>query len=116
MSSVQGPISRTPYSAQIIASTNNIPTAYSSAAGSVIIASGLLKYRFHHVAVINETASEISFCVSATGVPSSTTNTRVFIPANTTFVADQFIMQDSAYIQSETGSAIVVGQVEVQFW
>lgn len=116
MTAIQGPIVRSPLSAQIVASTNNIPTAFSSAAGSVIVTNGLLRFRYHHVAIINETSSEISFVCSNSGVPASTTNTRVFIPANTSFVADSFVVGDSAYIQSESGSAISSGQVEVQFW
>lgn len=105
-----------PKSGKVTASTNNVPTAFSTGAGSLVL-SGLQGKAYDHLMIINETSTQISVISdpSATTAPSASSTARVFVAANGTATFDKFPIFDAVYIQSE-GSAISSGTVEVQVW
>lgn len=109
-----------PISAKIVSSTNNIPTAFSTAAGSLAL-SGLSTYatNYKNLMVLNETAGRL--LVSTTNsvsdaVPSSSSTQTVYVPASGTYTFSNVLILDKVYIQSDTGSAISTGNVQIQVW
>lgn len=108
-------ITHLPTSAKVNAASNNIPVAFSTAAGSRLL-SGLLPGLYKHLSIVNETLVQISFLnQNSATAPSASSSNRVFIPAGAGIIMDNFRVQDAIFIQSE-GSAITIGTVEVTVW
>lgn len=106
----------------IDAAVNNIPTAFSSAAGSAI--TGLRAYAhasFSHLQIINTSTSMIGLVTANVddGVPLATAK-RARCPGNNTITFDaakgKTLILDNLYIQSESGSVITSGTVIVNMW
>jgi len=106
--------------AQVVSSSNNIPTAFSAAAGSKIMTSinaFFGKSRIRNLQILNGTATNISWCTAAATetIPSSSTTERHIVLANGTQTLENVKLNDYIYIQSE-GSAISSGTVTLQVW
>lgn len=100
---------------KIAAASNNIPVAFDTTAGSLIL-SAVGGKRYSHLKCENETATRIAIA-TAEGVtaPSSTATTIIYIPANNFRILDEFTVLDKVYVQSD-GSAISSGTVECEVW
>ncbi len=104
-----------PKSAEVIASTNNIPTAYSSAAGSKLV-TGMNSLYYSHVMIFNETTSRIAWTSAGPNTTPSSSSIYGYCPGSTFCAWDDIKIFDSRYIQSDTGSSIRTGTVEINVW
>jgi hypothetical protein len=102
---------------KISAALDNIPTAFSAAAGSRAL-TGLYNKGYSSLMVLNETNARISVATTdaTTGPPSAATAEKVWVLAHGTASFDRFPVLDSIYIQSDDGSPITKGTVEVMVW
>lgn len=114
------PANRTPFnrpkSGTIVASTNNIPTAFTTGAGSKVL-TGLKEQGYSHIMVINGSTTIISVTTTDNGTtaPSGTTTERLYVLGSQTATFDDISVFDNIYVQSE-GTAISTGTVYVQVW
>lgn len=102
-----------PQSASVTASSNNIPTAFSQAAGSKV----LTLISASRIRVSNQTGTKISFVTSSdcSNSPSSTSSSRLRVEAGEISSRDDIVLYSCLYLQSE-GSAITTGTVDVEVW
>ena len=108
---------RYPVSANINAATNNIPTAFSTAAGSNIMNGLSGANSYSHCMALNQTSGMISICFSPIGVtPSSSSTARLYLEPNQGAAWDDLPIFDGCYIQSESGSTLSTGSVQVMVW
>lgn len=109
---------RTRQAVKVDASTNNIPTAFSTAAGSLVM-TGIALGR--HLAIINETQSRLQVnYVTGTDAATPTVAT-AYVPAAaassfSTLVLDDVQLESQLFIASDSGTAISAGTVEVMVW
>lgn len=104
-------------SAQITCSSNNVPTSFSTAAGSKIL-TGLANAGRLSLYILNETA-QILGCVNTdddSGTPSSSSTQKFYVPAFGFVILDSVKLYNNLFIQSEgtgtsSASAISSGKV-----
>ncbi len=108
-----------PKSVVVTPATNNIPAAFSNAAGSLVL-QNLSSGQYQHVQVLNETNYPISFLTlpEVSTAPSSTvTGQRMHIVSNGASSFDDISIFDNFYLQSEEGAINQSGKkVRVNIW
>lgn len=103
-----------PTSAQVDASVNTIPIAFSLTDVASKLITGLSGKLYRRIIVHNESDSRIAVCTSSALVaPSSTSAERFFVPAQASCVFEDIYIQDKIFIQSDTGSTITSGIISV---
>ena len=98
--------------------TNNVPTAFSTAAGSLVL-SGILLAR--GLCIVNETTSRISINFRQGSTTSAPTLRQAYVPAApsgsySSLTMDNVDVSSTIYIQSESGSVITVGHIYGWVW
>jgi hypothetical protein len=103
-------------SAKIDAATNNIPTDFSTAAGSLAIQDAVSGRK--GIAIYNGSSSRLAVCVShhsATVAPADNVNATLYVPATTGIAIDNVYCGKTVYIRSDE-SLITSGVVTVSLW
>lgn len=110
-------IDNAPFSRQINAATNTIPTSYSTAAGSLVF---VVPPSSKHIKLINETTC--SLAVNAfyqNSVPSNTDSHNMYSGSTTVmkgFISDDIYVGGTMYLRSNCGSPITTGTVTIEVW
>lgn len=111
-------IYNTPNSASIVATGGApIPIAFSFSDTKSTLLTGMAGGGYRHILVGNETGSRI--CVVSTSsstVLASSSSQKYYVPANTLVAFDDIYIGDKLSIQSDSGSTITSGTVEVTVW
>lgn len=100
---------------KIVSSTNNVPTSYSTGAGSLAL-SGISGPQ-QTLTLVSEIAGRIAVCVSQnTGATAPTTQVDLYIPPAPTggfssVTIDLPNVSAAIYLKSDTGSALTSGSV-----
>lgn len=106
-----------PKSVVIDASSTVVPTAFSNAAGSLVMQDLGDKY-FQHIMVLNETKSPISVLTipEVSAAPAATvTNQRLHVASSGAAAFDDISVFDNLYIQSEDNQ-IGADKVKIMLW
>lgn len=99
--------------ATVDSSANNIPTTFSTAAGSNVI-NGLKNLYYSHLACLNGSSSDVVVAYANPGVTPTLANH--ICPANAFVVFDDSKVLDGVYLQSDTGSTISSGKVKINVY
>lgn len=97
---------------RVNAASNNIPTAFSTGAASLVL-QGVRQPTA--VFVENRTTSEIAIncSASATSAPAATGSNVLYVNASNAWAIDSTYLTGNCYIESNTGSAITTGVVQI---
>lgn len=99
------------YSVRVDASVNNIPTAFSTAAGSKVI-QGVPNVR--SILIDNRSSSEIAVnCQSGSTTAPTTQTANIYVAGTTQVAIDNAYLNTTCYIRSMTGGAISSGTVAI---
>lgn len=109
-----------PQSACVVASTHNIPTAYSlSDVGSLILSVASQTAVTHFAVTTNTLAAATAVSLSTNtsqGAPSSSSTNQLFLDSNLTPALDGIRISNAILIRSTTGSALTTGTICVLVW
>lgn len=106
---------RTTKAGKVVSGTNNIPTGFSTAAGSLILTGVVFAEGIY---IDNRTAGAIAVnysSFSASAAPSAS-DVDLYVNANTVVNLGPTSIGSVVYIQSDTGSAISSGTVTVSVY
>jgi hypothetical protein len=98
--------------------SSNIPTAYSTSLANSLVMTGLSGNGYSHIMVLNNTTAMISLLSteSSSSAPSSSTNQKMYVSASGTGAWDDVSVFDAVYLQSESGSSLTSGTVQIMVW
>lgn len=105
-------VSQSIFSAKVTASSNNIPTAYGTGAGSQFL-TGISDCS--HISVTNNTSSDIAVSLESPTC-ASTNADDVFVAASSVGWFDNVSINKVVCVRSDTGSLITSGDIKVSAW
>ena len=104
---------RTAKTAAIVSGTNNIPTAFSTAAASLALQG--ISFA-ENLLVVNGAASALVLNIDAGSPTSAPTTDNLRVPASATVQFNNVKLSSTVYVRSDTGSAISSGTVAFSCW